>query len=116
MKPKMKDNTRNELVTFHMIGQGMNMWDTVPVADIAAWMGVSKNTALIRIWRWVEQGYLVVHATEYRTNAMRYEVELTESGQEWAYSGAARVEYKRWTQISSEVRQMKPYDKKAKFV
>lgn len=116
MKPKMKDSISNKLAILVMIGQWENMHEVVSIVDIAAWAGLSKQTTIQRVFKWVAMGYVEVHVNHWRGEAQVFHVSLTVEGQRLAYGNFALREYKSWLVKSAQVWAMRVGSTKSMFI
>jgi len=79
MKLKLADTLFNAMAVVHMIGETQAMFGKgVSTSDIAAFMGVTKPTALTRLQAMKDKGFVLCEINPYRNNSVSFKWSLSD--------------------------------------
>lgn len=112
----MKDSISNSMALLFMIGQCEEMFGHADMGQIAAYAGVSKQVIIERVFKLCYQGYVHVHASQWRGNAVRFVVTMTDNGWATTQRPFAQMCYKDWRKKSEHVRNIRIGSQKSMFV
>jgi len=117
MKAKMSNTTENMLALAHMVGAFQDVFGgMVTTSQIAAYMGVSKPTALARLKEYAVLGIVKYVAYEHRPNVLAFKWGLTDSATKRFYSNYYLPHYRQWRSKSEHVQSIRNKTVKSMFI
>lgn len=116
MKPKMKDTVANNMALLVMIGQCESINGYADMAQIAAYAGLSKPVIIDRVFKMCAMGYVHVHQIEYRANANKFVVTVSDEGKEVIERGFAKNCFNDWKAKKRHVETIRIGSQKSIFI
>lgn len=117
MKAKMSNTTENAYATIQMIGQlTLDLDMKATTMRIAAFMGVSRVTAIARLREWECMGYVKCNVTEHRKGVPAFDWCLTEHAVHRYYANLFVSAYSAWRSKIEHCKSIRIGSQKSVFV